>query len=277
MSNYPSITLHHYTSGSGLLGIISSDSIWATQIHYLNDSKELIHAVGLAKSSLQELRKGRSGDKFAQICAAVSKQLDSISRLALYVACFSEVKDSLSQWRGYCPPSFGYSLGFDGDRLATIAKQQGFQLRPCIYEINEQLENLRLWAYETVAALHLNCPEKEDPAEYTQRNSSIFLESFVAIAPFMKNHSFKDEKEWRMVGLVLSTDPKVNLRVGKTFLIPYVPIKLNSKEQTSPIWNICVGPTPHIELSLNSISHLLFQRVKIINGIEHTKIPYRDW
>lgn len=43
-------TLYHYTSDSGLLGIIETKSIWATNVRYLNDSKE--YALALDRSML---------------------------------------------------------------------------------------------------------------------------------------------------------------------------------------------------------------------------------
>lgn len=242
----------------------------------MNDSKEFTHATELAISALRGLREGRKGDRYAQLCVAVSTHLESISGLALYVACFSEVHDSLSQWRGYCPSSFGYSVGFDGDLLLPIAREQGFQLRPCIYDRKTQTKSVADWARETLAVLEAGCSDNFDPAEYTRANCNSFLHKFIAFAPYMKDPSFKDEREWRLVSLVPSNDPRVGFRAGKSLLVPYVPLKLHSATERSPLWNICVGPTPHIELAMNSLSHL-FQRVKLLNGVTRTMIPYRDW
>lgn len=276
MHQLPTLILHHYTSGTGVLGVFSSDSLWATQIRYMNDSKEFAHATELAMSALRELRHSRKGDKYAQLCAAVSNHLESISGLTLYVACFSEVHDSLSQWRGYCPPSLGYSVGFGGNLLREIASEQGFQLQPCVYDRDKQTQSVNAWARETLAVLDAGCPTDIDPVEYTRKNCNVFLHKFIAFAPYMKDSSFQDECEWRLVGLIPSTDPRVSLRQGRSFLVPYVPIKLYSATDQSPIWNVCVGPTPNIELAINSLSYL-FQTVKIRNGTTRTMIPYRDW
>lgn len=37
---HPSELLYHYTSAEGVLGITSPDSLWATNIRYMNDSRE---------------------------------------------------------------------------------------------------------------------------------------------------------------------------------------------------------------------------------------------
>src|ERR1019366_1397698 len=37
-------TLFHYTTAAGLLGILRSSSLWATDLHFLNDAQEAIYA-----------------------------------------------------------------------------------------------------------------------------------------------------------------------------------------------------------------------------------------
>jgi hypothetical protein len=44
----PPKTLNHYTSANGFLGIISSKTLWLTNIHYLNDNQEFKLAVDVA-------------------------------------------------------------------------------------------------------------------------------------------------------------------------------------------------------------------------------------
>ena len=48
----PASFLYHYTSQRGLLGILENKKIWATNIHYLNDSAELYHAIDVLQSGL---------------------------------------------------------------------------------------------------------------------------------------------------------------------------------------------------------------------------------
>ncbi len=151
--NIPSLILHHYTSGNGLLGILESQSIWATKIQYMNDSKEFKHAIELAEGSLRSYQKKHNNPETIKSCKLINQLLGSISDLAIYVTCFSEVADSLSQWRGCCPPSFGYSIGFNGDRLKEIAQEQGFQLNPCIYNYNIKKEKIDNWVEASINTL----------------------------------------------------------------------------------------------------------------------------
>jgi hypothetical protein len=48
----PPETLYHYTTQDGLLGIIQSRSLWATNVSYMNDSTEFDLFLGLLKDRL---------------------------------------------------------------------------------------------------------------------------------------------------------------------------------------------------------------------------------
>lgn len=52
----------------------------------------------------------------------------------LYVACFSQQTNLLSQWRGYCPKG-GYSLGFAFNELAQLCDRSADStFAACVYE-----------------------------------------------------------------------------------------------------------------------------------------------
>lgn len=271
--------LYHYTSGQALLGILESDSVWASQIRYMNDSKEFTHAVEHATQALHMLSMASSNQTGtrSELCRAVISYLEKLDHLPLYVACFSEIFDSLSQWRGYCPPNCGYSLGFDRVKLESAAEEQGFKLKKCVYDRDVQSQTVSKWASKTIEALEAGCPTGADPFRYTHDNSDKFLPDFVAFAPYMKDPSFSDEHEWRIVGRFRGDDKLVNLRPGRSLLVPYVQFCLYSKTDRSPIYDICVGPTPDPRLAINSLSLLFWKDVGIPGGMSTSSVPYRDW
>jgi hypothetical protein len=49
----PPPILYHYTTQEGLLGILETDSLWATKIHFLNDSSEYALACNLAVEEIK--------------------------------------------------------------------------------------------------------------------------------------------------------------------------------------------------------------------------------
>ena len=140
--------LFHYTSLKGIIGIISSKAIWATNILYLNDASELNYSLGLLKEEIVGFQKV-IGNALIPEYAFYTQMIDNIyefipsESFAFFVSSFSEEKDLLSQWRGYCPEGIGFSIGFNLDRLIKWARQNNCTLEPCIYDAEEQKKVLR--------------------------------------------------------------------------------------------------------------------------------------
>lgn len=127
--------LYHYTNTAGMLGILRTGALWATDVEYLNDSKELLYGRDEVVSALLEEASrlnpdglgGMTGDddsSRATIMASAAHSLteeEHRSYWGPYVACFSEEGDVLSQWRGYAA-SHGWALGFDLSALRDCVK-----------------------------------------------------------------------------------------------------------------------------------------------------------
>jgi hypothetical protein len=273
---YPNLVLYHYTGGHGLVGILDSKQVWATNIHCLNDSKEFVHALTLAKFAVRQVLEEQVKEDFEIIYAAVENSLNSISELSVYVSCFSEVADSLSQWRGYCPPGFGYCIGFDGSELESEARQQGFILGRCVYDRGQQEKICLEWANNTVRRLKENLMESSDIDSAVTNASEYFLEDLYKFAPLLKHHSFHGESEWRLFGLIGAFDTRLRVRPAKSMLVRYLGIDLKLGKDSDMIWNIMVGPTPHQQLAVGALT-TYFNKVKIRNGIGTSDTPYRDW
>src|SRR5579862_2796865 len=95
-------TLYHYTDASGLLGILASKCLWATDSRYLNDNLEIEYGLGLLREVLDEtsqlLDAGPVKD-FLETADNISNPFDGF--YGAYVVCFCEKGDQLSQWRAY--------------------------------------------------------------------------------------------------------------------------------------------------------------------------------
>ena len=269
------LVLHHYTSGNGLLGIFESDSVWATQIHYLNDAKEFGHAIEQARSYLYSISYQSADPIHTALCKGLSESLERISELSVYVACFSAMEDSLSQWRGYCPPGFGYSIGLFAEELRRVAKVQGFELVQCIYDHVEQRRLIEAWAHTALQGLRFSLPPGADAASHAASQAHNYFKSFAKFAPNLKDPAFRNEYEWRLVALLPSNDPRIRLRVARSTLAPFLPVQLGMKTNDKLVWNIRVGPTPHPRLATSALTHF-FGKVRIKNGVGPSRVPYRD-
>ena len=168
----PPPTLYHYTDVRGLHGILESNSLRASAAYYLNDSSEIEYG---RKLLIDELKTwfdlNKDGEGFASlvlagILATFSAEESKISRASnIYVSCFCEEDDVLSQWRAYGQKG-GYSLGFDTNRLSTglIAPvyYNRVRLAKVIYDAEMQLRRVRsvLRQFLTAigAAVQLNLP-----------------------------------------------------------------------------------------------------------------------
>ncbi len=51
-SDIPDDTLYHYTTFKGLIGIVKTGTLWASDIRYMNDSAELMHTADLIRQEV---------------------------------------------------------------------------------------------------------------------------------------------------------------------------------------------------------------------------------
>ena len=92
----------------GFTGIIEKAALWATDFRYLNDSKELIYAWEAFVAKLVQLSSESS--EYSEAYGAQLKALQLMNAVdlmdfddAMFVACFTELRDALSQWSRAAP------------------------------------------------------------------------------------------------------------------------------------------------------------------------------
>ena len=141
----PPRILFHYTDVNGLRGIVDSNSVRASAAYYLNDSSEVEYGCALVVAELKRWVELNRGQKTfaATVLEALYRLFDNdpsskISRSAnIYVTCFCEEDNLLSQWRAYGQKG-GYSLGFwvEGLRkgMAAPAPYHALRLAKVIYD-----------------------------------------------------------------------------------------------------------------------------------------------
>jgi hypothetical protein len=294
LSERPTKPLYHYTTPAGLIGIVQSKSLWASGIQYLNDTAEYKHATSVAMDLLrQKLENDRDpwNDLYRKLLKGESLYQDAT---ALFVGSLSEAKDKLSQWRAYCPNGGGFSVGFAPELMERQAEKQGFKLLKCQYEPIKQsaicaelIENGCTAAEEAQAYLGKRPVQPERNEKVDQRVAQIvgiyegFVLPLMRIAPAIKNQSFEEECEWRIVRGPLSPfdepDSNILFRPGKYAVIPYLEFALAEKDSMLDVEEIIIGPSPDPEQTRKSVEYLLKLRgvrCKEIHGYSGT---YRNW
>src|SRR3972149_5919227 len=135
--------LYHYTSKTGLLGIIKDKCLWATNILYLSDAAEFSYTLEVSSKVLDTKMKDttltHNESKLIHKMYEVVQGNLEFHIPDTYVACFSEDGDSLSQWRAYCPKTGGFSIGFDDEYLRSLASDQSYELKECGYDEKPEL------------------------------------------------------------------------------------------------------------------------------------------
>ena len=195
----PSGLIYHYTSQTGLLGIMQKKCIWATSAHYQNDSKEFQHALELSKGVIEGLRNNNPPAEEERLLRAMKRTLDSIREVNIFVGSFSEHKDMLSQWRGYCPRGNGFSIGFDYVQLRAVVGSQNFRLVPCVYNSSEHYQLVSELINNTLRAFRGDLASSVHIKRALRNRSNEYMNRMFTLAPIIKHHNFSEESEWRAV------------------------------------------------------------------------------
>lgn len=274
----PSV-LYHYTSGPGLIGILQSKSIWATNIRFLNDSTEYSLALKLAQEVIQNLIEDAHNKFDLGLYNVLKEKLaGEKGQGEVYVSSFTENGDQLSQWRAYCPPAGGYAIGFKSKSLMEPGGSNSDRfLARCTYDLPSQKELIRN-LIQTVAEF------AEGSVHDHVTHDRVFRESFKLlgrllplVAPALKDSSFSEEQEWRLVRLPSSfEDGTQQFRQGRSMLIPYYQHSFPTENGTAPIEELVVGPTPHPDLARDAAQALLMTHRRPA-AVRSSSIPYRTW
>lgn len=246
--------LYHYTSAEGLLGIFNNQALWATQIQYMNDSKEFIHAVDIAYRLIEQ-RKFSSKGRLTDFYIAMEATLKASGGARTFIFSMTENPDQLSQWRGYCGLG-GYSIGFDLPILQRNSSSQSFRLEKCIYEDDEKVEIINNEIDRTVTFFSEN-ESIEDCSKIVHQSN--FYAGMLKLASTMKHASFSEEKEWRLIGGPFSCKtPRSRWRTKNGMLLPYYEIALDRDNNGFlPISEIFIGPCDDKKLSSSSLEMYL--------------------
>lgn len=268
----PPGNIYHYTTQKGILGIVTRREMWATQVHFLNDKNEVFLTFKLLERELKKQAGQVQTPAIKAVLNDIRRNLPRIDQGHICIASFCEEKDLLSQWRGYGNLGKGYAIGFNLKELNNIAKRQHFVIWPCVYNPALQLELVNYlienWCREF-------CGHR--PVQH-EKMLEIINTSVCQLAPIIKDESFSEEKEWRLVSSVVSSkSPQFAFREGEFSLIPYYNFQIADEHGNSSIKTIVVGPSPHMELARNSLSTFLNANRLPTVEIISSKIPFRNW
>lgn len=251
----PPESLYHYTTAQGLLGILESGRLWASNSRFMNDPSEIVYAtqlfrrVALAEIDAFNARfKVKGVELLRMLITSWLQEYEENARV--YVSCFCKSGDLLSQWRGYGAYGGGYAIGFDGKHVGEsklTQPPQGAYLRKVIYdpELQERLVREQVRAVREINAIG------NLAGIFDVLGLNLFSWFFSESLNCFKDPAYAQEEEWRAIcfgrdGPKVLFQPKWRTNSGR--LVPYTELDLTSssdahKGKLLPIKDIWYGPT----------------------------------
>jgi hypothetical protein len=252
----------HYTDYGAFASIVMKSDLWLTDIRFSNDAEELEHGWRPIKRAVKAQCTRGATSAVRTLANDVAADFEAAAKAAdkapdpVYVCCFCEKQDLLSQWRGYAangggvaieiePQAFGYMAGAD----CPIGVMRFWRV---FYKAGRKRDKVRqVLDFSGV---------QPDPPELRAQSAAATLRFFLPTP-----------------GPTCQVPPK--FRTARGLLVPYFELTELIKSFASPerlgIERVCIGPGPYEDVNARSARLLLdshgFPGAEVIRSA----IPYR--
>jgi hypothetical protein len=258
----PPEILYHYTNAEGLVGIVSSGALWATDLRFVNDASELDHAL---ESMLTAIARARIRFSSPVQLMLLDRLEDVIGQRAMFPSVhsvsFSENGDLLSQWRAYGGDGGGYAIGFAALDLRPDftggVPAGGGVIHRVVYDQATQDQLL-----DDVIAEGCELTERIDQrGGNTERAATALVARLLSgsesgLFYCLKAEGWSEEAEWRTVYALNDTvKPGVEFRTVAGIPVPYLP--LHDIRKRLPIREVAVGPSISQPIAETAVRTLL--------------------
>jgi hypothetical protein len=270
-------TLYHYTTASGLLSMLKSGHVWATESRYMNDPREFVHGAELMLKVISDRSKGKRHPGLERVRQSVERHVaEKLENVRIFCMSFCTDGDLLSQWRGYGDIGGGYALGFYASDLLGLSRYERppFRvLRRAVYDHAEQRRLVEAWVQGILDG-------------YVAEGNPLFWRFFSEALISFKDKAYAEEDEWRLIqfGRAWSANKQwlhpVQFRERKGKIIPYGDLDLTKSSGRYagrlPISEIVHGPIQDPERSGKAL-RLLIESCRYNEGqigIRFSKVPF---
>lgn len=207
--------IYHYCSLDSFISMVNTHELWLCDVSKSNDRLELkwsweecseqamsildeflSHYESLKNEKVDFDIKLLSPNEMKKSFMIGAGSRDSGFSLRAFTLCFTELRDSLGQWRAYGDDGAGLALKFSAKSFCEINKREGFEefsfvkfgpveySKPNNFGVFDALRN----------ELQQRNVSASELLDYIHKGTFISLFQ----APFYKNPGFKEEKEWRL-------------------------------------------------------------------------------
>jgi hypothetical protein len=323
-------SLFHYTTADGVIGIVQNQCLFATHADFLNDSTEcrailavllprleaqlrdavpkliergLIHPSIIAEYGDTLYRQEAEKMLQAMVQAANNTAPFFICSFCIHAAGTQTYEHGLlSQWRGYARG--GFAIEFDEleiDKLNQAERgqfrYQGILTNKIAYRDHDKQVDAE--AFAGLAGILLKNLFPENTSEISDilgaKTTDDFARPFLSVAPFLKDASFEEENEYRIVALCnrptiadegddrLIKPIKFRTRSSGE-VVPFISLYEQPKKRFSltdqpkiklPIKSIIVGPHRRQE-GQRAALEILLEQTGFDVPIKFSGIPFRE-
>lgn len=266
--------LHHHTTIDGLLGILTSGAIWATDIEFLNDHEEFrVGTAALEAYSNRPLDQNdpaiRSAlEMFYPVAAKMLKSNRDGRRY--YVTSFTRAKDDVRQWMSYGKPNASISIAFERDALTdactNAAKCSAGALVARLSDVSyvdRDFHNFDvLDDCYSATSLIKGLKDLQRTGQSVENFALSFTDKLLFALSATKWAAFRDEQEVRFVLStrdIGTTPEQLCFRTAGGIAVPYIPVKIDINK----IREIKIGPSIDRELAAKGL-----KQVKARFGLE---------
>ena len=280
-SRNPFGLLYHYTNAAGLLGIVEHNKFWATHINYLNDASELIYARNLVEGALKQREEQTKVPIVREFFRRVIARFDISQTMDVFVSCFCEEGDLLSQWRGYAQAGEGYSIGIDGHQFGQIGGGKNFFFGPVEYDREMQeaiVDGILTNVLDGLSKL-TRARTVQGASRSIDECCKVFRRAIWYPLVTFKDAMFTAEKEWRLIEIMTreKAGERARFRSSGSKLVPYIELDFSQFEAPGkiPIRQICHGPTLNPQLAVRVLQLLLAKNGYANAEVLGSRIPLR--
>ena len=209
----PPPIIYHYCSTEVMLSILDTESIWLSDSTKTNDKSEinwlLNNISDVFEECLDKLKEEFDTDVMLKV-SNIAKNMISYSSFyknpnftgcKMFLSCFSENGDLLSQWRAYSNNGNGVSLGFSSKYFDIFRNGNLYEFTKVIYDLSTTKKFLHSVIDEQFKYIILDCLERNTiesgpfslEMQLGMLINTIYREGFI-----FKNLHFNEENEWRL-------------------------------------------------------------------------------
>lgn len=205
-----------------------------------------------------------------------------------FVACFSEKRDDLNQWRSYAPGPRGVCIGFDSGQMHDCFREQAWDFMHVYYQRESQsnwADAFIARALKAVETLDQDCEAKRSCIPLDKRDESYYAPAFesvldvlLEVASRIKHPSFTEEREWRLTSRLMKSDhqTKIQYSVGGSMIVPFVTLGVVPKgASTMKLAEVILPRTSTVDLAAESLEAFL-KANNVAASIAISGVPFRQ-